>query len=45
MEKSSKEGMVLSSDIENTIANIGRLGREGMRQTNAEIIDMMIEND
>ena len=38
------DGLV-ASDIENTIANIGRLGREGMRQTNAEIIDMMIEND
>jgi len=33
---------LIASDIEKTIANIGRLGRVGMKQTNDEIIQMMI---
>jgi L-cysteine desulfidase len=28
--------------VENTIANIGRLGRDGMRETDKEIIRIMI---
>jgi L-cysteine desulfidase len=28
--------------VENTIANIGRLGRDGMRETDKEIIRMML---
>lgn len=35
------DGIVVKG-IENTIANVGRLGKEGMKQTNEEIIDMMI---
>jgi L-cysteine desulfidase len=34
------EGLV-SKGVENTIANIGRLGREGMRETDKEIIRIM----
>jgi L-cysteine desulfidase len=30
--------------IENTIRNIARLGKEGMKETNEEIISMMVEN-
>ncbi|MEA5060010.1 MAG: L-serine ammonia-lyase, iron-sulfur-dependent, subunit alpha [Candidatus Pelethousia sp.] len=36
----SGDGLV-SSGVENTICNIGRLGREGMRETDREIIQMM----
>lgn len=36
------DGIVVKG-IENTIANVGRLGKEGMKQTNEEIIDMMIQ--
>lgn len=36
------DGIVVKG-IENTIANIGRLGAEGMKHTNEEIIAMMIE--
>lgn len=36
----SGDGLV-SSGVENTIRNIGRLGREGMRETDREIINMM----
>ncbi len=42
-EFKSGDGLVCS-DVEKTIANIGRLGRVGMKQTNEEIIDMMINN-
>ena len=35
------DGIVVKG-IENTIRNVGRLGREGMKETNKEIIDMMI---
>ncbi len=37
------DGLV-SRGVENTIANIGRLGREGMRETDREIIRIMTEN-
>lgn len=33
----------LIKGVDNTIKNVGRLGREGMRKTNEEIIKMMIE--
>ena len=36
------EGLV-QQDVEQTIANIGRLGREGMRDTDREILQMMLE--
>ncbi|MCI7731919.1 MAG: L-serine ammonia-lyase, iron-sulfur-dependent, subunit alpha, partial [Solobacterium sp.] len=36
------DGIVVKG-IENTIRNIGRLSSEGMRETNKEIISMMIE--
>lgn len=34
---------IITKGVDNTIHNIGRLGREGMRKTNEEIIKMMIE--
>ncbi|MBQ0004638.1 MAG: serine dehydratase subunit alpha family protein [Clostridiales bacterium] len=34
---------IITKGIEATIVNVGRLGRAGMRQTNEEIIKMMIE--
>ncbi len=37
------DGLV-SRGVENTIANIGRLSREGMRETDREIIRIMTEN-
>ena len=33
---------IVANGIEPTIKNVGRLGREGMKATNDEIIDMMI---
>ncbi len=33
---------IVKKGVENTIANIGRLGRDGMRETDKEIIRMMI---
>ncbi len=39
----SGEGL-LCSDIEQTVANVGRLASRGMRNTDEEIIQMMIEN-
>lgn len=36
---------IVASDVERTINNIGRLGRDGMKQTNNVIIDIMIKND
>lgn len=38
------DGIVVKG-IENTIANIGRLGSQGMKHTNEEIIAMMIEKN
>ena len=34
---------IVTKGVEATISNIGRLGKEGMRETNEEIIKMMIE--
>lgn len=34
---------IVTKGIEATIKNIGRLGKEGMKETNNEIIDMMIQ--
>ena len=33
----------MTKGVEATIGNIGRLGKDGMRETNEEIIKMMIE--
>ena len=38
------EGLVLKG-VENTIRNISRLGRVGMRETDREIIRMMVGED
>lgn len=46
MEKNafkSGEGVV-ANEIENTIQNIGRLGRDGMKLTDVEILNIIIEN-
>jgi L-cysteine desulfidase len=40
---SSGEGLV-KSNVEETIRSIGRMGREGMRQTDNEILYIMLEN-
>ena len=37
------EGLVVD-DIEETIARVGRMGREGMRSTDEEILNMMLGN-
>lgn len=34
---------IITTGIEKTIENVGRLGKEGMRETNEEIIKMMVE--
>ena len=34
---------ILKSDVERTIKSVGQLAREGMRQTDAEILDIMLE--
>lgn len=34
---------IIKKGVENTIANIGRLGRDGMRETDKEIIRIMLE--
>lgn len=34
---------IVKKGVENTIANIGRLGRDGMRETDKEIIRMMLD--
>ena len=39
----SGEGLV-ETDIEKTIQNLGRVGREGMRSTDLEILHIMLEN-
>ncbi|NLB91000.1 MAG: serine dehydratase subunit alpha family protein [Clostridiales bacterium] len=42
--KQFKDGEgIIKKGVENTIKNIGRLGRDGMRQTDEEIIKMMTE--
>ena len=40
-EFKSGDGLVME-DVEATIQSVGRLGREGMKETNKEIIKMMI---
>ena len=37
------DGIVVKG-IENTIRNIARLGKQGMKETNEEIINMMVES-
>ena len=32
---------ILSKGIENTISNVGKLGREGMRETDRKILEIM----
>ena len=32
-------------DVESTIRGIGRLGKDGMRETNEEIIRLMVDGD
>lgn len=34
---------IITKGVEATIRNVGRLGKEGMKETNKEIIDMMIK--
>jgi len=36
---------IVTKGVENTITNIGRLGREGMRETDKEIIRIMVGED
>ena len=35
---------IVTKGVENTIANVSRIGREGMRETDREIIHIMLEN-
>lgn len=37
------DGLV-AADLQDTVANIGRLGREGMKTTDVEIVNIMIHN-
>ena len=39
----SGDGLV-TKGVENTISNISRVGREGMRETDREILQIMLEN-
>ena len=34
---------IVTKGVEATIKNVGRLGKEGMRETNEEIIKIMVE--
>jgi len=36
---------IVAKGVENTIRNIGRLGREGMRTTDAEILQIMLDEE
>lgn len=36
---------IVEKGIENTISNVGRLGKEGMRETNEEIIKIMVGDE
>ncbi len=38
------EGLV-QQDVERTIRNVGRIGRDGMKFTDLEILDIMLEKD
>ena len=33
---------IIGADVEQTIANVGRLARQGMRQTDVEILHIML---
>mgnify|MGYP003196416303 FL=1 len=33
---------IIRKGVENTIGNVGRLAREGMRRTDEEILDIMV---
>ena len=35
---------IVTKGVEATISNIGRLGKDGMKETNEEIIKMMIND-
>lgn len=35
---------IISAGVENTIANVGRLGKDGMRETDREILRIMLQN-
>lgn len=35
---------IISKGVENTIANVGRLGKDGMRETDREILRIMLQN-
>jgi len=35
---------IIRTGVENTIGSIGRLARQGMRQTDEEILDIMVGN-
>ena len=37
------EGLV-GKDIEDTISNVGRMGKDGMKSTDLEILNIMIGN-
>ena len=34
---------IVTKGVENTIRNVGLLGREGMRETDEEILDIMLD--
>ena len=34
---------ILKGDIEDTITAVGRLGKEGMKETDKKILDIMLE--
>ena len=36
---------ILSKGIENTISNVGKLGREGMRETDKKILEIMTSDE
>lgn len=36
---------IISKGVENTIANVGRLGKDGMRETDREILRIMLQNN
>lgn len=36
---------IVEKGVENTISNVGRLGKDGMRETNEEIIKIMVGDD
>ena len=38
------DGVSLKNDVEKTIESVGQLAREGMRETDAEILDIMLDD-